>query len=171
MYDIQWLKEKESELKLTFKEHFETFFREFDYADLPAIKARRVNIRDHKDISKLLYKDGVYLILTDYMIDENPCELIIDNLKVIYRGHGSKVRKRVESHLFNKKYKLDKDGTNYTVCMKLNGDNGINLNEEPYCKFKWLVVSHSMPYSSKTMREQAEQAFDSIFNKPVGSYV
>jgi len=52
--------------------------------------------------------------------------------------------------------------------MKLN-DDGININESPYSNHTWAVIQHSMPDSSKVIREQAEQAFDEVFNQPVGS--
>jgi hypothetical protein len=45
------------------------------------------------------------------------------------------MKKRIESHLYNTKYNQEKGGTDYTVCMKLNNDNGIDLNVPPYSNF------------------------------------
>jgi hypothetical protein len=116
-----------------------------------------------------MYGSGLYLILTDYLKDENQCTFEINGLKAIYRGHGRRIKKRVESHLYNVKYNENKDETNYTVCMKLNDDDGINLNESPYSDYRWYVIQHPMTDSSKTIREQAEQAFDNVYNMPIGS--
>uniref|UniRef100_UPI001E50C74A hypothetical protein n=2 Tax=Vibrio harveyi group TaxID=717610 RepID=UPI001E50C74A len=71
--------------------------------------------------------------------------------------------------LYNNVYNENRDRTNYTVCMKLNDQNGININEDPFRKYRWKVITHSMSGSSKTMREQAEQGFDSVYGRPLGS--
>ena len=168
MYDIKSLKGLELEFKDSCFSHFIEFFTNYDYEDIKG-KVKKNIISSHSDINRILYGPGFYLILTDYMSQENECTLQVGELKVIYRGHGVRVRKRVESHLYNDKYNRDKGGTNYSVCMKLNDDNGININEAPYSGHSWAVIQHSMPNSSKVIREQAEQAFDEVFNQPVGS--
>ncbi|PMH44670.1 hypothetical protein BCU68_12455 [Vibrio sp. 10N.286.49.B3] len=169
MYDIERLVKKELELKTLFHEHFSAFFEGFDYADISGERVKVVNVDSHEDISKLIYGTGLYVIFTDYQLDENPCSLCVDGLKAIYRGHGTRLKKRVESHLYNTLYNENRDRTNYTVCMKLNGENGININKEPFNNYQWKVITHSMSGSSKTMREQAEQAFDSVYGRPLGS--
>ncbi|HHX8603873.1 TPA: hypothetical protein ACVO0R_004522 [Vibrio alginolyticus] len=169
MYDIKSLAKKEEELKASFHKHFVSFFERFDYSDISDKKVKVVDVASHEDISELIYGRGLYVIFTDYQSDKNPCSLSVDGLKAIYRGHGVRVKKRVESHLFNSKYNENKDGTNYTVCMKLNGQNGIDLNEQPFRNYRWKVISHSMSGSSKTIREQAEQGFDSVYSRPLGS--
>ncbi|ABV85970.1 hypothetical protein [Shewanella pealeana] len=169
MYNIKELIKKEAVLKDNFKQHFVTFFQQFSYETLNKSGIKLTPIESHDSLLSVRYGSGLYLILTDYIKDSNPCNLEIGELKVIYRGHGRRIRKRVESHLYNSKYTNKSDGTNYTVCMKLNDDNGINLNEKPYSDYKWAVVQHPMTDSSKTMREQAEQGFDEVYNMPIGS--
>ena len=168
MYDIKNLVECENKFKRHCKFHFINFFRGFDYSNLNK-DVKCYDILSYADIEKLRYSCGFYLILTDYMAEENQCKLEVNGLKVIYRGHGVRIRKRVESHLYNNDYNKNKDGTNYTACLKLNGDNGISLKNKPYSDYKWAVIQHSMTDSSKTMREQAEQAFDKCFYQPIGS--
>ncbi len=169
MYDIKELSKNESKLKENFKNHFINFFTEFDYFNLVNSKIKKCDISSHEDMSSVRYGSGLYLILTNYMSEENPCSLEIDGLKVIYRGHGRRIKKRVESHIFNDEYNNNKDGTVYSVCMKLDDNNGININQPPYCNYSWAVIQHPMTDSSKTMREQAEQAFDHIYSMPIGS--
>ena len=167
MYDIKQLVMLESSFKKQCKDHFVRFFKEDDSID--SSKLVITDIQSYDSISKLRYGSGLYLILTDYLTTENECSYELNGLKAIYRGHGVRMKKRVESHLFNKLYKQNKDGTNYIVCMKLNNDNGININEKPYSDFNWCVVQHTMTKSSKTIREQAEQAFDEVHKMPIGS--
>lgn len=160
---------KELELKAQYHEHFVLFFKAINYTELSEKSIRIVDINSHKDISKLIYGTGLYIILTDYQIEENSCSLFVDDLKAIYRGHGTRLKKRVESHLYNIIYNKNRKRTNYTVCMKLDNKKGINLNEEPFSNYKWKVITHSMPNSSKIMREQAEKAFDSVYSRPLAS--
>ncbi|EGQ8195737.1 hypothetical protein [Vibrio parahaemolyticus] len=169
MYDIKKLAKKEAELKASFHDYFVDFFGSFDYTDISTKKVRVVDVDSHEDVTKLIYGTGLYVIFTDYQSDKNPCSLSVDGLKAIYRGHGTRVKKRVESHLFNSTYNKNKERTNYTVCMKLNGQNGIDIDEEPFRNYRWKVITHSMSGSSKTMREQAEQGFDSVYSRPLGS--
>lgn len=167
MYNINELVMMESSFKEQCNEHFIRFFQEYKNIELSKIII--TNIKSHDSISELRYGSGLYLILTDYMANKNPCSYEYDGLKAIYRGHGVRMKKRVESHLFNKEYNQNKDNTNYTVCMKLNSDNGININEKPYSGSRWCVIQHPMTKSSKTIREQAELAFDKVHTMPVGS--
>ncbi len=169
MYDIKSLVERENSLKQHFKMHFVDFFTGYDYEDRSDDNIKITNIHSYNDISSLRYGSGLYLILTNYLIQENPCRLEVNGLKVIYRGHGIRIRKRVESHLFNLQYNENKDRTTYSVCMKLNDDNGINIDRDPYSEYQWTVIQHPMTNSSKTMREQAEQAFDHVYLRPIGS--
>jgi len=168
MYDIELLKEKEIEAKTFYKNHFCSFFHTFDYANLVG-NIRSADLAEHSDIESLRYGSGFYLIFSDYEFQNNPCRLIIDGLKVIYRGHGVRIKKRVESHLFNRQYNLNKDRTTYSDCMKLDGNSGINIDDKPYSRAKWRVIYHPMINSSKTMREQAEQAFDEVYTQPFAS--
>jgi len=55
----------------------------------------------------------------------------------------------------------------YKVCMKLEEKvNGINISAEPYKNWNWTVIIHKMRNSNKSIREQAEFAFDTIYGKP-----
>jgi hypothetical protein len=53
--------------------------------------------------------------------------------------------------------------------MKLDGNNGINIDKHPSSGFRWRVALHKMPDSTKLIREQAEVAFDQVFGRPLGS--
>jgi hypothetical protein len=76
------------------------------------------------------------------------------------------------SHLFNLDYNKNssKYKTKYTVCLKIeDGVEGININQQPYSDYSWKIVVHKMKDSSKMIREQAELAFDNIYNRPLKS--
>jgi len=102
MYDIKQLKDDELEFKVSCISHFVEFFTNFDYVDIKG-KIKKNTINSHSDINSILYGPGFYLILTDYMTQENKCTLQVEGLNVIYRDHGIRVKKRVESHLYNNK--------------------------------------------------------------------
>lgn len=53
--------------------------------------------------------------------------------------------------------------------MKLAGENGINITDSIFKKFRWFVVIHKMTGSNRLIREQAEKAFDELFNRPFAS--
>jgi len=168
MYNIKELKKKEEGLRKECKTHFESFFSAMDYTNLSGTEVSYFDVSMLVDLKKLKDQPGVYLILTDYKKAENVCSLEVNGLKVIYRGHGVRLRKRVESHLFNKAYNNNKGGTDYKDCIKLDGGNGINIDEIPYKKHRWVVIEHRMAYSSKLIREQAEKAYDSLYFLPIG---
>ncbi|AZV42003.1 hypothetical protein BAOM_1393 [Peribacillus asahii] len=128
-------------------------------------------LKSHNDIESLLYGNGFYIIVTNCEFDNNPCKLSYKNkYKAIYRGHGSRVKKRIESHMFNKRYNLDRDGTTYDVCMQIEtGFSGINIDEPRYSQYEWYIITISMPNSSLLIREQAEVAFDEVFGRPLAS--
>lgn len=168
MYDIASLLTADRETKEFFKLHFIEFFEQHNYECVDP-KIVLVNINSHDDMKHVRRGEGFYLILSDYKYYENKCTLSLNGLKAIYRGHGVRIRKRVESHIFNDIYNEDRDRTNYDVCMKLDGANGITLGSPKYSKFRWAVVYHSMAESTKTIREQAEKAFDHVYGMPFGS--
>lgn len=130
-----------------------------------------IELKSHNDIESLLYGNGFYIIITNCEFDNNSCKLIYENkYKAIYRGHGRRVKKRIESHLFNKQYNLDRDGTTYDVCMQIEtGVSGINIDEPRYNQYEWHIITISMPDSSLLIREQAELAFDEMFGRPFAS--
>jgi hypothetical protein len=133
---------------------------------------RLYKIEKCADLRQLKYGPGFYLILSDCKFDDNPCRCVIQNkYKVIYRGHGSRLRKRIESHLFNNLYQQNKDGTDYPVCMKVEAnESGINIDtDDRYNAFEWYVIEHSMSNSSLFERELCEQAFDKVFFRPYAS--
>ena len=119
MYDIGTLQKRDKETKEFFKQHFVDFFKEFDYKNLSS-QIVNVAVNSHDDLNQVRYGTGLYFILSNYQFDSNPCTLKLNGLKVIYRGHGVRIRKRVESHIYNDNYNQDKDGTTYSVCMKLD---------------------------------------------------
>lgn len=131
-----------------------------------------IRLVSYIDLQKLRYGPGFYIILSNFKFEQNQCKLIIGKkYKAIYRGHGNRIRKRIESHLFNIRYKQNQDGTSYDVCMKVeNKESGINIDsDERYKEFEWLVIEHYMPKSKVITRELCEQAFDSVFNRPMAS--
>lgn len=133
-----------------------------------------VKIEKHDDLSDLIYGSGFYIILTNYYIEENNCnlELDVNNTKVraIYRGEGRRLKKRVESHLFNDKYQGNRDGTNYEVCIKIgDGNQGINIDKVPYNGSDFYVIQHKMTDSLSFERKIMEEVFDKKYNRPVCS--
>lgn len=169
-YDIPALTSLESQLAQRMRDHFVQFFTEHDYeADTWQVITR--DVADLDDLENLTYGTGLYVIFTDYQKDSNPCNFELGELKAIYRGQCYTVKKRIMSHLLNSHYRatLPKKGVRYDVCMKLDDANGINIDQAPYKNYKWRVVIHKMPRSSKLIREQAELAFDLVFGRPLGS--
>ncbi|VVN25237.1 hypothetical protein [Pseudomonas fluorescens] len=170
MYDIKNLVTLESELKTTMRTHFVDFFCSHDYKKYNRSVVSK-SMRTLFDAETSYSGRGLYVILSDYQIDQNKCSLTVDGLKAIYRGHGYTIKGRLKSHLFNGHYRrnLPERGVRYDVCMKLDDKNGINIDELPYRNYRWKVVVHKMIGSSKMMREQAELAFDEVFGRPLAS--
>lgn len=169
-YDILALKKKEAIFTKEVRDHFVAFFKNHDYTKTnPDVILYNINTED--DANKVYYGTGLYLILTDYLSDSNDCTFVFNDLKAIYRGHCYTIKSRIKSHLFNPSYKLSDAGkaTQYNVCLKLDGNNGINVLEDPYAKQHWQIVVHKMKNSSRMIREQAELAFDDVFSRPFGS--
>ncbi|UHG98249.1 hypothetical protein [Pseudomonas sp. 7-41] len=170
MYKIKNLVTLEFELKTSMQKHFVDFFSSYDYKKTSKLVVIQ-SMSDLLDAEAAYSGRGLYVIMSDYQIEQNNCSFIIDGLKAIYRGHGYTVKNRLKSHLFNDHYRknLPERGVRYDVCMKLDGKNGININEFPYSNYRWKVVVHKMIGSSRMMREQAERAFDEVFNRPLAS--
>lgn len=167
------------ETAIKIKGLFTTFFNSFDYNNLNASSngVSLYKIINFPDLDQLYTGAGFYVIVTNCKFSENQCTLLLKGkYKAIYRGHSASLRRRIESHLFNKAYsdgyekrKKEKGYSEmpFTACMKIeNGINGINVDELPYSDFTWYVIQHKMPGSSEPIRKQAEAAFDAIFNKP-----
>jgi len=172
--DIKGYKSKIENTHSSIRKDISKYFKEIKYT-LPNKSFQTVAVSTPSDFEKILKGSGFYIIFTDFKIEEqNKCVLEIDSLKAIYRGHGSKVCKRLQSHLINKIYRSKRKSSDpdYSVCLKIKKDGtkgGININSEPYKSSKWKVVVHKMTNSSKEIREQAEFAFDEVFGKPVCS--
>jgi hypothetical protein len=170
MYDIKNLVTLERELQETVRSHFVDFFSAHDYKkDHKSVTSKSVS--SSIDVEATYYGTGLYVIMSDYQSEQNRCNLTIDGLKAIYRGHSYTVKNRLKSHLFNRNYRenLPERGVRYDVCMKLDENNGINIDDLPYSKFRWKVLILKMKGSSKMIREQAELAFDEVFGRPLGS--
>ena len=149
----------------------EAYFRNVDYGKVSK-EIQITEINNEEDLNQIIYGVGFYIILTNQIFDDNNCEFEFNNQKAIYRGHSYFSKKRLLSHLSNEKYKRNRkqNEPNYKVCLKIeNGKNGINVNQSPYKNWNWTVIVHKMKGSSKLMREQAEQAFDKVYNKPCKS--
>lgn len=169
-YNIKLLRDQEIALENNIRQHFEDFFRQHDYSTTTP-NVLSFDIKTPSDVDKVRYGVGFYLILTNYKKEENSCSFEIDAMKAIYRGHCCTVKSRIQSHLLNNLYREKTVGKkhHYNVCMKLDGNNGINFTEKPYCKYRWRIVFYKMEDSTKLIREQAELAFDSIFSRPFAS--
>lgn len=170
MYDVKGLIKLESDLQRSIRNHFVEFFSNHDYSkDCRSVVSKL--IYQHSDVEETYYGSGMYVIMSDYLFEQNKCKLTADGLKAIYRGHCYTVKGRLKSHLFNEHYRrnLPERGVRYDVCMKLDGNNGINIDQPPYSNYRWKVIIHKMNGSSKLLREQAEQAFDDVFGRPFGS--
>ncbi|MNB85014.1 hypothetical protein D3C75_318980 [compost metagenome] len=128
-----------------------------------------IKLSKFKDISKVMKGEGMYIIFTNYKFVENTCNFTIGNLKAIYRGHSHGVGLRVISHLFNMKYQTIKGKTNYISCIQLDDQIGININLKPYNSYQWYILQLKMKKSNVFIREKAEEAFDRVFGKPLGS--
>ena len=119
---------------------------------------------------------GLYLIASNYqhaLSDPNECRLSIGGLPVIYRGQADAVKRRLQGHLFNKQYRARFGNAALERCLKLDevegNKGGINLDEEPYSKSKWIVVVLPMKGASGPIREFAEWGFDRAWGRPVAS--
>jgi hypothetical protein len=169
-YDIKGLRQQEAEFERKVQTHFFEFFKAHDYMS-PTPQVVTYKIDEQADIDKTYSGRGFYLILTDYPTENNKCTCKVGGLTVVYRGHCSVVKKRIQSHLSNTLYRanLPERGVRYDVCMNIDGQQGINITQDPYKKYRWSVMVHKMPKSSKAIREQAELAFDDVFSRPVGS--
>lgn len=167
MYDILGLLEKHRACLAEMAEHFESFFSGESYQGNQR-KVRILEVRCRADLENVLAGRGFYLVATDLDAGNNPCKLSVKGARVVYRGHSYGVRERIESHLFYDSYLAKDSGRRFTVCMKLDGGN-INIDRKPLNKHRWVVVTHSMPKSTKLIREAAEAAFDRVFGRPIGS--
>jgi hypothetical protein len=169
MYDIDALSRLENEYLLKVRRHFADFFRSHNY-EKEHQKIALYLVANFEDAKKIYAGCGVYVVLTDLHVGENPCEFVLNGMRAIYRGHCTTVKSRIWSHLFNERYLTHYNGgVRYDVCMKIGGDNGINVDSEPYCNARWAVLVHKSTDSSVAMRVQAEKAFDEVFGRPVAS--
>jgi hypothetical protein len=149
----------------------EEYFRSIDYKK-QSKEIQITEVENEEDLNKIIYGVGFYIILTNHNFEDNNCRFKYNNRKAIYRGHSYFSKKRLLSHLANDLYnhKRKKNEQNYKVCLKIEkGKNGININQKPYKNWNWTIIVHKMNNSSKLMREQAEQAFDKVYNKPCKS--
>jgi len=143
------------------------------------------SLSDHSSIKNIYSMRGFYVICTDHDVVDNSCTFSIqDGKTAIYRGECSSVRRRIESHLFNRKYqqlyehrkqeKLSNGGKfsepYYGACIKVDPSvSGINIDTDPYSRSNWVVIVLKMQGSSSLVRKQAEHAFDFLFGKPIAS--
>lgn len=149
------------------------YLKIYDY-DNPKDDVQILELNSEIDLENAFYGAGFYIILTDHNFEINKCKFEYKGMKAIYRGHSYFTKIRLLSHLANSKYNLQrkekKYSTNYKVCLKIEDNvNGINIDQEPYNKWKWFVIIHKMKGSTKLIREQAEKAFDKKYEKPIKS--
>lgn len=143
--------------------------------DIIRTEMKFVEVRERKDIKKIKGSEGFYIILRNKYRDLE-CRYKNNGFIAVYRGHASKMRERIESHLF-----YDPANDKYQNCMKISIDdnNNININietkktykngKEIKCKFpscKWKIAYVSLNKSKQHFREMFEKAFDSEFCKP-----
>ena len=161
------LEETTKKIKLDLTE----YLKNYNYLE-PNNDVQIIEIKSEKDLDKIIYGRGFYIILTNHNFEKNECEFQYKGLKAIYRGHSYFTKKRLLSHLANNKYNSNRKTSepNYKVCLKIkDGINGININQEPYKNWDWIVIIHKMEKSTKIIREQTEKAFDCQFKKPIKS--
>lgn len=127
-----------------------------------------IDVKNLEELQQIYYGSGFYILMTNLKFEDNNCLFEIENFKAIYRGHSYYVKDRIMSHLLNFDYnKNQTKRTKYTVCLKIEeGIEGININQKPYSDYLWKVIVHKMKGSSGVIREQAELAFDNIYNRP-----
>ena len=160
-----------SEVTNFIKKDLVEYFKEVDYLT-PNNEIQIIEINNEQHLNKIITGSSFYVILTDYVFENNKCIFEYKKHKAIYRGHSYNTKKRILSHLANKKYNSlrKKNESNYKVCLKIeDGINGININDKPYNTWKWIVIIFKMKKSNKVIREQAEYAFDKIYKKPCKS--
>lgn len=151
------------------------------------VEVTKSKISDHDDIEDIFGGPGFYIIFTDFDVGQNRCRLVLgERCRAVYRGECAKVGRRIQSHLFNRSYKQDYEvraskyvsknigkefyEPRWTACLKLgDGTNGIDIDDEKYRTSQWFVVVHCMPGSSQAVRQQAEEAFDQVFVRPVAN--
>jgi hypothetical protein len=128
---------------------------------------------DPANLTPLQNKHGLYVILTDYVPEGEPntCRFKVKELTAIYRGESDKVRDRLMGHLFQDLYQrcLRPGQVPWPSFMKLDGNNGINIDRNPYQAHTWMVVVYPLPGCGSSIRRQAELAFDRAFGKPLAS--
>lgn len=184
------VKKTEHKIQKTFEMAFKDIYKNSMVpADFQShqVKIIKKNIRRDSDFTGIPSRSGFYIILTNCPIDNNNCSLTDGNLKAVYRGQASKVKKRLTSHLSNRQYNVDYDlrkkkflkgkesnakfyEVHFSACMKFDPQhNGINITDPQYKKYQWVVIIHEMLDTTERVRELAELAFDSAFGHPVAS--
>lgn len=159
------------DISKSIREDLKEYLKNYDYTR-PNSDIQITQVETENDLNKVYYGAGFYIILTDKQFEKNKCTFEFKGLKAIYRGHSYFTKKRLLSHLSNENYKSTRKNNepDYKVCLKIEDKiNGININQEPYKKWKWIVIVHKMKNSSKIIREEMEIAFDNIFEKPYKS--
>ena len=173
MYDMNEIIRIRDNCKHEIEKHFEDFFDGLIDNLRITVNDTKVNcikVSNFKNFSDINTNEGFYVILSNYNLSNNKCKCAISieenstKVKAIYRGQCTKRRERLIGHLYNKKYK-GKD-ENF---MKVNDDNGINIDEKPYVDYEWYVITCSMSKSTQMERMCAEKAFDSVYGKPMYS--
>ena len=172
MYDLEFINELTLKYEEKIIEHFEKFFKELIKKNNISItdqKIKMVKLKNDSDIEKLYNNEGFYVILTDYKLNDNKSEFMYkygDNkyVKAVYRGEASHRKERITGHLFKDKY----EGKDINF-MTVDGNNGININKEPYCNYSWYVLMCSMQGTNQQIRICVEKAFDLVFGKPIYS--
>lgn len=177
MYNLKKIKSKYKEAETVTKMEFIIFFKqhlkngEINVEHLVDKKINKSKMIKYDDINNIKRNGGFYIILSDYKVDENLCEFQINEegigkLRAVYRGQTINRNKRLVGHLFRNKYE-GKD----TKFMKVDGNNGINIDKEPYNHYSWIVIEYSLDKTSQEIKIQMEKAFDQVFGKPIFSSI
>lgn len=160
-------------VKRRLKDDLVDYFKTIDFGS-KSDDLQIMEVRNEEDLNHIWSSQGFYLILTDQKVKgiEN-CTFEYSNYRVIYRGHSYHTKKRIMSHLANDSYNQAYNGkdVHYGVCLKLDssGRNGINIDQEPFTSWGWVVIVFKMRNSDVLIREQAETAFDELFGRPCRS--
>ena len=188
---IKAVSQTEKKIQLNFEKSFKKIYSGNIIPDNLSeynLNISRKRITCFSDFESVTSGDGFYIILTDCPIDNNNCILKSGKITAVYRGQASTVKKRLSSHLTNKEYnrlfnlrkvkylsnQIDDGKTFYekhlSACMKFDPNkNGVNVEDNEYSNFQWIVIVHEMKKSGERVRELAEFAFDNVFGKPIAS--
>lgn len=168
------------EIKRGFQAVFQSVAEESVLGDLSTQPAMRlIELPNRLALDAIANAPAFYVVFSSYPVSgktESRLRLS-DGRSAVYRGEGSLVYRRLESHLFNATYQAGYDERKraakkfsepyYGACMKIVvEESGVSIDRPPYSEGSWAVLLLKLPDSGSPLRKQAELAFDDCFGKP-----